>query len=334
MATTFRRPSTQTTFVALAAIATVGFGVTMHGVLLERIGDAFTGLANASPFQLWLAATAFLGIIVAMGCAWRAGLQACGGSVGVADASARYAVGSLANSVAPGGCGGPVRIALFSRKLPCPERIWTATGVATTIGIARIPALAVLVVAAAAIAGFPLWPLLVMSAVMAVAIVVVLIARRRTPHARVAHVLDAFRALGRSPRAAVSLVGWVSVATGARLIAAATIASAFDVSSPLSAAVVMLPALALSGIVSITPGNLGIGSGAIAVALLMVGVDGGTAIAVGIAFQGVETGIGMLAGSLGVLALAAPPVPSWSLRLAGAVGALVVAAAFGATVVV
>ena len=79
----------------------------------------------------------------------------------------RYAVGSLANSVTPGGFGGAVRIALFSRKLDCPERIWTATGVATTIGIARIPALAVLVVAAAAIAGFPLWPLLVMSGVMA-----------------------------------------------------------------------------------------------------------------------------------------------------------------------
>jgi uncharacterized membrane protein YbhN (UPF0104 family) len=328
------RLSTQTTFVAIAAIATVVFGVTMHGVLIERIGDAFTGLASASPVQLWLAASAFLGIIVATGCAWRAGMRACGASIGVADASARYAVGSLANSVAPGGCGGPVRIALFSRKLACPERIWTTTGVATTIGIARLPGLAVLVVAAAAIAGFPLWPLLVMTAVMAVAVAIVLIARRRTPHARVAHVLDAFRALGRSPRAAASLVGWVTAATGARLLAAATIASAFDVSSPLAAAVVMLPALAVSGIVSITPGNLGIGSGAIAVALLMVGVDGGTAIAIGIAFQGVETGIGMLAGSLGVLALATPPVPAWSMRLAGTGGALVVAAAFGATVLV
>jgi hypothetical protein len=119
-----------------------------------------------------------------------------------------------------------------------------------------------------------------------------------------------------------------------RLLAAATIASAFDVPSPLAAAVVMLPALALAGIVAITPGNIGIGSGAIAVALLMVGVDGGTAIAIGIAFQGVETGIGMAAGSLGLLALAPQPAPAWSMRLAGSAGALVVAAAFGATVLV
>jgi uncharacterized membrane protein YbhN (UPF0104 family) len=328
------RLNSHTTLITIAAIATVLFGVTMHGVLIERIGDAFTGLASASPVTLWLAATAFLGIIVATGCAWRAGVQACGGTVGIPDASARYAVGSLANSVTPGGFGGAVRIALFSRKFDCPERIWTATGVATTIGIARIPALAVLVVAAAAIAGFPLWPLLVMSAVMAVAIAVVLIARRRTPHARVAHVLDAFRALGRSPRAAASLVGWVTVATGMRLLAAATIASAFDVPSPLSAAVVMLPALALAGVFAVTPGNIGIGSGAIAVALLMVGVDGGTALAIGIAFQGVETGVGMAAGSLGLLALATPPVPAWSTRLAGSAGALVVAAAFGTTVLV
>ena len=65
---------------------------------------------------------------------------------------------------------------------------------------------------------------------MAVAVVASLVyARGRTPHARVAHVLDAFRALARSPRAAVSLVGWVTVAMGMRLLAAATIASAFDV---------------------------------------------------------------------------------------------------------
>jgi hypothetical protein len=148
----------------------------------------------------------------------------------------------------------------------------------------------------------------------------------------VAHVLDAFRALARSPRAAIAVVGWTTVALALRVVAAATVAAAFDVPSPLSAAVVMLPALAVSGVVPLTPGNLGVGSGAIAVALLMVGVDGGTAIAIGLAFQGVETCIGVLAGAVGVLALAAPPVPAWSLRLAGVTGALVVAAAFGATV--
>lgn len=324
----------RTTAAALAAIVALLSVVSIHDMVLDRIGDAFAGLSSASPAQLWLAVLAFASVVVATGCAWRAGVRACGGSLGVLDASARYAVGSLVNSLAPGGCGGPVRIALYARALPNHDRVWTSAGVATAVSAARAPGLATLVVAAAAIAGFPLWPLLVLGAAMATAVSVALVARRRTPHAHVAHILDAFRALGRSPRAAVSLLGWVTGAMGMRVAAAATIAAAFDVSSPLAAAVVMIPALALSSLVQLTPGNLGVGSGAIAVALHMVGVDGGTAIAIGIAFQGLETGIGVLSGALGLLALAAPPVPAWSVRLAGTAGCLVIAAAFGATVLV
>jgi uncharacterized membrane protein YbhN (UPF0104 family) len=316
----------------IPTIASVASIVSVHEVLLDRFGDAFGGLASASPAQLWLAAAAFLGVIVATGCAWRAGVQACGGSIGVGNAASRYAVGSLVNALAPGGIGGAVRIALFSRALDARERVWTTAGVATTIGLARTPGLAILVVAAALVAGFPLWPLVVLTGAMCAAIAVALIARRHTPHARVAHVLDCLRALAASPRSAVSLVGWVTGATCMRLAGAATIAAAFDVRSPLEAAVVMLPALAISGAVPLTPGNLGVGSGAIAVALLMVGVDGSTAIALGLAFQGVETCIGILAGALGVLALAAPPVPAWSTRVAAVAGALALAAAFGASV--
>jgi uncharacterized membrane protein YbhN (UPF0104 family) len=301
-------------------------------MLLDRFGEAFGGLASASPAQLWLTAAAFVGVIVATGSAWRAGVLACGGSIGRADASARYAVGSLVNAVAPGGIGGAVRIALFSRVLEDRDRVWTTAGVATTIGLARTPGLAILVVAAALIAGFPLWPLVVLCGAMAAAVGVALYARRHTPHARVAHVLDCLRALAASPRAAVSLVGWVTGATCMRLLAAATVAAVFHVGSPLSAAVVMLPALAVSGAVPVTPGNFGVGSGAMAVALLMVGVDGSTAIALGLAFQSVETCIGILAGAVGVLKLAAPPVPAWSMRLVSVTGVLAVAAAFGATV--
>jgi uncharacterized membrane protein YbhN (UPF0104 family) len=330
-------PTRRTTAAAIAAIIALLCVVSVHDMVFDRIGDAVTGLSSASPAQLWLALFAFGSVVVATACAWRAGVRACGGSIGVFDASARYAVGSLANSLAPGGCGGPVRIALYARALPIAEtcdRVWTSAGVATAISAARAPGLAVLVVAAAAIAGFPLWPLLVLGAAMAAAVGVALVARRRTPRAHIAHILDAFRALARSPHTALSLVGWVTAAMGLRVAAAATIAAAFDVSSPLAAAVVMIPALALTSLVPLTPGNIGVGSGAIAVALHMVGVDGGTAIAIGIAFQGLETGIGVLSGALGLLALAAPPVPAWSMRLAGTAGCLGIAAAFGATVLV
>ena len=220
----------------------VAFSVSLHDMLIERIGDSVGGLATASPEQLWLAAAAFLGVIVATGCAWRAGIRACGGTIGVPDASARYAVGSLVNSVAPGGIGGAVRIALFSRALERASASGRPTGVATTIGIARTPALAL-----ARRRGGRRRRLPALAAARARRrdgsrpSVVAVYARGRTPHARVAHVLDAFRALGRSPRAAASLVGWVTVAMAMRLLAAATIAAAFDVASPLAAAVVMLP---------------------------------------------------------------------------------------------
>lgn len=314
----------------LAALALV---MAMPQLLGDEVGDALAGLAEASPRWLWTAALAFLALIVSTACAWRAGLRACGGNpIGVGDASARYACGSLVNALAPGGCGGPVRIALYSRTLDCRERLWTAAGVATAIGIARAPALALLVLAAAATTGFPLWPVLLLLAAVAAAGVVAFFARGWTPRGRVGHVLDVFRALGRSPGIAGSLVGWVSLATAARVAAAAAIATALGIQSPLAAAVVMVPALAFSGLVPLTPGNFGIGSGAIAVALHILGVDGSTAIATGLAFQTVETSVSIVAGSAALLSFTR--LPSWSLRLAGAGACLALVGGVSVTLLV
>ncbi|MGH3130338.1 MAG: lysylphosphatidylglycerol synthase domain-containing protein [Gaiellaceae bacterium] len=315
-----------------AALAVFGLVVSTPELLGDRVGEALAGLAAASPLWLWLAALSFFALIVCTGCAWRAGVAACDGGVGTLDATARYAAGSLVNALAPGGLGGPVRIALFSRTIPTRDRIWTSAGIATAIGVARAPALALLVLAAALTAGFPLWPLLLLVGGTVLAVLVAAVTRGWTPHARVAHVLDVFRALGRCPVAAVRLAGWVSLATAARVAAAAAIAASLGVASPLRAALIMIPALALAGLVPLTPGNIGVGSGAIAVALHLLGVDGSTAIATGIAFQAVETAVSLAAGSAALLCLAR--LPAWTLRVAAAGACLALAGGFSATVLV
>jgi uncharacterized membrane protein YbhN (UPF0104 family) len=304
-------------------------------LLGDRIAAALGELAGADPRWLWIGVACFLGVMVAMGCAWRAALCPCGGErIGVADATARYGTGSLVNSFAPAGAGGAVRIALFSRRIPGRDRIWVATGVAGALGLARGPSLAILVLAAAATGALPFWPVAVLAAAIPVGAVAAYVARHWRPHARVAHVLDVFGALGGSPRAAGAVIGWVGLATAARVAAATAVCVALGVDDPARAALVMIPALALAGVFPITPGNVGVGSGAVAVALSLAGVGFGTALSAGIAFQALETAVSVLAGSASVAYLARPPVPVWWLRAAGTAGCLCLVAALGATFLV
>ena len=161
-----------------------------------------------------------------------------------------------------------MRIALFSRRIAGRERIWVATGVAGAIGLARGPALALLVLAAGATGACLSGPCSCWPRRLPVGALVAYVARRWTPHARVAHVLDAFGALGGSPRAAGAVLGWVgarhararvgrgvAVCCGARRGRSRARRAGDD------------PCAGLAGTVPITPGNIGVGSGAVAVAL-------------------------------------------------------------------
>ena len=67
------------------------------------------------------------------------------------------------------------------------------------------------------------------------------------------------------------------------------IAAAFGVERPLLAALLVVPALDLAGILPITPGNIGVASAAVAFALHAHGAPAGTAFSAGIAFSAVET---------------------------------------------
>lgn len=322
--------------LALAAVplAAIGVLVASPGLLGDEVGQALGSVAAASPGLLWVAGACFVVLLVSMGAAWAAGVQALGGRVDPVDATARFVTGSLVSALLPAGAGGAVRIGLFSRTLPARERLWQAGGISVAIAAARALVLAATISVAAALGALPLWPVLIFASVGLTAVAVALATRRRQARSRAAHVLDVFAALGRSPACAARLLGWVGLATAARVGAATAVAAAVGVGSPLAAGIVAVAALSLAGIVQLTPGNFGIASGALALALAAVGVDTSTALSTGIAFQAVETGVSLLVGGAGALYLVQAPVPTWTLRLAGGGAALTLAAAFSATVLV
>lgn len=315
--------------VLLLALLAVAATPRLLGGTVAAALDA-VGAANAT--WLWLAGAGFALSVAAAAGSWRCALGLCGGRLAASDACARYGAGSLVNTFVPARAGDAVRIALFSRVLPNRERLWTTGGAFAALGAARAVVLGALVVAGALAGVVPLWPLLVAVGLAAVGLAAAL-AARRSP----AHLLDAFRALGRDRTAAARLVAWIALATAGRLAAATAVAAALGIPRPVTAAVVIVPALDVASLVPLTPGNVGITSAAVAGALQAHGTSFTSGLAAGIAFHAIETAVGLLVG-LGSLAWLAPyrsPAARRVALLAGAAcGALGIAGAFGATVLV
>jgi uncharacterized membrane protein YbhN (UPF0104 family) len=319
---------------ALAAwglfLAAVVVLATRPGLLGHRVGDAVASVEDARPIWLWAAAFAFAATLVASASAWRSALALCGGTLTRSDAAARYGVGSLVNSLCPARIGEAFRIALFAKALEGEDRGWRMGGVFAVITASRCLVFAVVVVCGAAVGALPLWPVLLLATLVGVAAAVAVRTRDRAPRTHVAHLLDAFRAIGRSPAGGARIAGWILVATAARFAAATAIAAALGVRSPLTAALIIVPALDLAGLIPIS-GSLGITSGTVAVALQTHGVGVSQALATGLAFHAVETGAGIAFGAAGVLLLSAR---RRVFVLAAAGAATCIAAAFAATVLV
>ena len=108
----------------------------------------------------------------------------------------------------------------------------------------------------------------------------------------------------------------------ARLAATMAVAAALGVPHPVLAALIILPALDVASAFPITPGSIGVGSGAVAVALATRGIGMTQALGVGFAIQGLETLVSITVGTAGLLYLAprGAAVRRWSLRI-GTVGA-------------
>jgi uncharacterized membrane protein YbhN (UPF0104 family) len=316
--------------VALVAAAT-------PQLLGSRISAALDVLGEADPAWIWLAVLGFLCSLVGAAGAWWTAVRLCGGRLGLLDANGRYGVGSLVNTFVPARAGDAVRLALFSRTVDHEDRLWATTGAVAAVGAARALGLAALVVCGAVLGAMPLWPLLVLGALAGLAAAVAWWTRKGVAASHAAHALDAFRELGREPLAGVRIVGWIGLATVGRVAAAAAIAAAMGVRGPLAAALIIVPALDLAGLMPLTPGNLGIASGAVAMALRAHGVGLEDALSAGIAFHAVETAVSVLYGAFGALVVAGDSIPVTRRRLLAGVTMCVAAAAvaaLGATVFV
>jgi uncharacterized membrane protein YbhN (UPF0104 family) len=309
----------------LAAGIAVGMTRLGRGTLSTAVND----LAGVRPAWIVAAASMFaLGLLASAG-AWRVGLRACGSSTGITQISARYAIGSLVNSIAPAHLGGALRLGLLSRTLPGNDRLWRAGGVAASVAAARTLVLAALIVPAATVGRVPIWPapLLALGVLVALGIGTRLSARTA---GRIGNLLQIFRSMASSPRQGVALFSLVGCSCLTRIAAAVAIAMALGVPNPIWVAVVLLAAMALAGLLPLTPGNFGAGAGAATLALHGTGVGLGVSLALGVAFQAVETFAGVTLGLAGAAVLAAPGTAArrWSLAASG-VAAVLVATALG-----
>jgi uncharacterized membrane protein YbhN (UPF0104 family) len=292
----------------VAALAVTHLG---HG----SVTDALRVLEGANRSWLLLGGAGFVGALVCSAAAWRSGLRACGGRATLVEITSRYAIGSLVNSAAPAHVGGALRVGLLARTLAGADPLLRACGVGTVVAVARTFGLAVLVFAAAVAGRAPLWPVPVLLLGVGVALVACTRLSARVA-GRVAAVLQAFR----SPRAAFDIFAWIACSWTLRLGATVAVIAAFGIAHALSVAVVLLAAIALAGLLPLTPGNIGAGAGAAALALHGSGLGAGTALALGMAFQALETCTSVALGLGGVAVVSAPGtrMRRWSVVLAGA----------------
>jgi uncharacterized membrane protein YbhN (UPF0104 family) len=288
---------------ALASVGALASALMLPDTLAPRLEKGFDALGGAQPFWLWLGCAFFVASLLCSAAAWRVGIGECGGEIGWCRTAASYGAGSLTNSLLPGRVGDGVRIALFSRAFERRSAAWTSSGLFLLLGAARALALVALTGIAAAIGVIPLWPVLVLAGAVSLAATIALAVRRRQPASRLSHLLDAFRAFGRSPAASLRVSGWALGSIVTRLAAASAIASALGVAAPLLAALVIAPALEIAGLLPLTPGNLGVTSGAIAIALRAHGIDLTSALSVGIAVHAVEMAAGLGFGTASLLYL-------------------------------
>ena len=302
--------------LVLAAVSTalLALAASRTDLLGSRVAEAYDGLQTAEPLWLWAAGVGFAATHVAGGLAWRSGLSACGTRTRRRDAVARYGVGSGLNAVAPAHLGSAARIVLFARVVEGGGGAWRVGGAGAAVGTVRTVWLAAVVAVAATLGAVPAWPLACLGVTVALVCALAAGSRRIRTRGRVAHLLDAFRELAGNRRALLSVAALTAAGMAAKLAAAATVAAALGIDDPLRAAFVLVPAVELAAVMPVTPGNAGVASAAVALALGAIGVEAPAALGAGIAFGAVETLAAVAVGVGGGLALsgaALPPSVRW-----------------------
>jgi uncharacterized membrane protein YbhN (UPF0104 family) len=320
--------------ICAVSLATLAAAVAMPSVLGHRLGLAVDTLGGAS--RPWLAAaTLAFGLAFCAGvAAWRVALAAAGAPIGCRQAGARIGIGCLVNSVAPAKLGDAVKLALCAKAADVPDRLWTAGGIYAALAAARTLVLVGLVAVGWSVGALPAWPLAALIGALGVLSVAAALSSRLRNHPHLTHFLSAVRTLTHDRRLAVAMLTWTTATAVARLVATGAVAAALGVNDPALAALLILPALDLAGAFPLTPGAVGIGSGAVAGALATRGISAPDALATGLAIQGLETLVSLAAGVSGGLYLTVPgPVARrWTTRVAVVGGTAVLAAVLGSVV--
>jgi uncharacterized membrane protein YbhN (UPF0104 family) len=313
--------------VAAVSVAVLGvLAAAAMGPLRTMVTDGVARVGDANPHLLTLASVAFGFSLVATAAAWRTAVAAAGGRVTAAKACAYYGAGSLVNSLTPAHLGELIRFALFARAVPGSDRLMRTAGACGAVTVARTLAYGALLCCALLVLPLPGTALLVPVLVLLAAGTVLLLARF-FPGRRLACLLDSTVALVHSPRSSAALLGATTTAVVCRVLAATAVVAAFGIHAPLAAGVAAVAAVSAASVAPLTPGNIGITSAAVALALRTQGIDGGTAVAAGLGFHLAETAAGVLFGAAGVLSLAtAGRGRVRRLAVAGASAALVAAA--------
>jgi uncharacterized membrane protein YbhN (UPF0104 family) len=277
------------------------------GGAAERIvpgaaGTLVHAVGSAAPLPLAAALACYALSLTFTAASWRLLLSSCGGRLTLAEACRRYAAGSLVNTLLPARAGDAVRIGLFARTLPgSSPRLLLVAGAVAALGVARWTGIAAL--AAAGASSLRLTPLALPVAgvvpLLPLAVAGVLARRGST---RAAALLAPVRSSGAAARAGAATC--VAGTLAARVSAAALVAAALSLPQPIATALLVVPALELAGIVPLTPGNLGVGGGAAAVAFHLYGAPLAQAAAAGLTLQGLETVASLLYGGIAALDLA------------------------------
>lgn len=326
--TKLSRPKLLLSAGALVAFAVVAATPQLLGA---HVAHAFGSLAGAERHWLALGAVGFVAAFVCTVGAWHAALGAAGGHICPKQAAARLGIGALVNAFAPAKLGDAVKIALCSKAIDSPGRLWATGGVYAGLGAARSLALAVLLVVASLAGAMPLWPVFALFGAVGLLAGAAALSGRLRNHPRIAQVLGGLAALERSPRALAAVLGWTVGMLAARLGATIAIAAALGLPHPVLAGFLILPALDLAAAFPITPGSLGVGSGAVAVALSSQGIGMTQALGVGFAIQALETLVSISVGAAGALYLArpTPAVRRWTMRIATVGVSVALAAGLG-----
>lgn len=244
--------------------------------------------------ELALAGTCFAAALVCCAGSWYSMLSP---PVGIRGAVARYGVGSLTNTFLPARAGDVVRVGLFGRISP--GGAIAVAGAAATVGAVRWVALVPLGIAGTLSSTIPPFALAAAAVALVPLPVLWILARRGSRRACIAlaPLQDA------SGGTYLVVTAWVAGILAARVAGVAATGVALGVPHPLAAALLVVPAMELAGVVPLLPANAGVAGGAAAMAFHAQGMSMHSAVAAGFIVHAAETATAVAIGGTSAIVL-------------------------------